>query len=186
MTLVMAFLLFFFQLSMVFAYGNYVHYATFMAARARLSAGPDVADQDTRTRDILVQMLKASSGSTGQDRFSMIGQAYGGGENSDLSGVQIDPSPFDPNDPNYSWLQGVRYTFKSTLFLMPFAPPPSGQGSAGQGGQGAQGPGGIGVNQLLLKSESFLGRETSDQECASGMKTRWNGLGKEALFDNGC
>lgn len=183
MTLVIAFLLFFFQLSMIFAYGSYVHYATFMAARARLSAGPDPGDQDVRTRNVLAQMLKASAGSSGQDRFSMIGQAYGGGQNSDLSGVDVDPSPFDPNNKLYSWLQGVRYTFKSRLFLMPFATANPAQAFQNQGPQGQAA---VGVNQVVLKSESFLGRETSDQECASGMRTQWNGLGKEAFFDNGC
>ena len=39
--LLMAFLLFYVQLSLLMGYGNYIHYATFMAARAYLSPGPD-------------------------------------------------------------------------------------------------------------------------------------------------
>ena len=41
----------------VFALGNYAHYATFMAARAYLSAGPNQGDQRNRATTVIDGML---------------------------------------------------------------------------------------------------------------------------------
>lgn len=183
MILLISFVLFFFQLSMVFAFGNYVHYATFMAARAYLSAGPDKADQQQRAEDVLVSMLKLSAGAPNVDKFPSISRACGDMVNSNVSGVTFDPAPLNLTDPATSWLQGVRYSFWSKLFVVPFA------GAAGTATVTA-GPacqGGAGANRMILRSESFLGREPSDTECATGMKNQWNGLGTDgSLYDNGC
>jgi len=152
MILFFSFFLFYFQLSMAFAFGNFVHYATFMSARAYLSAGPELGDQQTRARDVIVQMLKKSTGASGVDRFPFIAKGVGG---SDPGGFEVLNGA-----QGLSWMTGVRYTFRSKLFLIPMG------GST------------KGVNSVTLTSESWLGREPTSQECQAFMAGR--------LFDNGC
>jgi len=178
--LLMGFVLFFFQLSMVFAFGNYVHYATFMSARAYLSAGPTRTDQVNRARTVIIDTLKVSSTLAGQDRFPMIARGIQGndpaGFDVDMSGNQSFPAPNPPR--NLSWLQGVRYTFRSRLFLLPFGG--SGTPSSGNANVQGSGNGTQDVNSLTLTSESFLGREPADGDCQTQL-AKWNGI-----YDNGC
>lgn len=157
--LLMAFILFYLQLSLMFAWGNFVHYATFMSARAYLSAGPSLSDQQERARNVIVRMLKRK-GSSGTDRIPFIAKGEGG---TDVAGFLVDPpSEFNPTDRNSSWMQGVRYTFKSRVFLLPLAGKIDGS-----------------VNSVTLTSESWLGREPTYEDCAVFM----DNLG---ITDNGC
>ena len=161
MILFFSFFMFYFQITMIFAFGNFVHYATFMAARAYLSSGPNQEDQYTRARSVIVQMLKRSAGAAGIDRFPFIARGTDGG----------DPGGMDimENGRGQTWMTGVRYTFKSKLFMIPM------------GGTGSpRGP----VNSVKLTSESFLGREPSFSECDASM-TSGNGDGAWK-YDNGC
>ena len=152
MVLLFAFILFYVQLSLIFAWGNYVHYATFMSARAFLSAGPSMQEQKSRAQDVIIQMLK-ENGAPGQDKLKIVAKGEGG--NSEVLGLSIVSS----------WMNGVRYTFKSRLFLIPFA-------GAGKGKDSA--------NSLTLTSESWLGREPTYEECQKDM-------GKmKGIWDNGC
>ena len=155
--LILSFVLGFMQISLVLGYGNYVHYATFMAARAQLSAGYTQDDQFRRSRDVIVKLLKKSEGDPNTDRWPGLGRAVGG---SDVPGADFnDDARYSP-DPAFSWLQGVRYTFRSRLFMIPV--------------------GGNASSQMItLTSESWLGREPNFQDCRSSMIT-------EALIDNGC
>jgi hypothetical protein len=168
--LLLAFMLFYFQLSLVLSFGSYVQYATFMSARAYLSAGPSREDQATRARDVIVQMLKKSAGQSGMDKFPAIAKGFGQG---DPAGFNVDPpSQYNPTVRDFSWMQGVRYTFKSKLFMLPLA----GSGSAGRQEKASMSA----LNGLVLTSESWLGREPPDDECR-------NDMGKNAwFFDNGC
>lgn len=165
MVLLFGFLIFFIKASWMFAFGNYVHYATFMAARAYLSGGYSDKDEQTeRAKAVIIRMLKKSEGSAGVDRFPMIAQGVSSGTSGDrdIKGMEIRES--DSKDKSLFWMTGVRYTFKSTLFAMPFADSKSGD-SAGV---------------LTLTSESWLGREQGAFECESEM-------GKvKGIFDNGC
>jgi hypothetical protein len=162
--LLMGLLLFYVQLALMMGYGNYAHYATFMAARAYLSAGPDQMDQTSRAASVMVRMVKRSN-QEGLDRFPSIAQADGEGE---PKGVQIAaPENFSPTNKEFSWLQGVRYSFKSRLFLIPL-----GTGSSAAASKGA--------SVVKLKSESWLGREPSYVDCQGEMSE------KKGIFDNGC
>jgi len=166
--LFLAFTLFYFQLAMVLAFGNYAHYATFMAARSYLSAGANVGDQRERAKDVIVRMLKRSVGQAGIDKFPSIARGFGGSE---VGGLNMDsPSDFRTADRDYSWLQGVRYTFRSRLFMIPLA----GFSKAGRADLQPS------VNSLTLTSESWLGREPTYSECQNEMKVF------SGLFDNGC
>lgn len=168
--LLLAFMLFYFQLSLVLSFGSYVQYATFMSARAYLSAGPSRADQVERAKYVIVQMLKKSQGQAGVDKFPWIARGFKGG---DPAGFEVDPpGNYNPTDRDFSWLQGVRYTFKSRLFVIPLA----GTGSAGREERAGMST----INSLTLTSESWLGREPPDDECRNDMgKNGWS-------FDNGC
>jgi hypothetical protein len=83
----------------------------------------------------------------------------------DPKGIQIGPgNEFQETDRDFSWEEGVRYTFTSKLFLIPMG--------------GSQNPK---VNSLTLTSESWLGKEPSYAECLGELQKR----GK-AIIDNGC
>ena len=171
MILFVGFLLFFMKLSFFMAYGNLVQYATFLAARSYQASGPDENDQRDRAKLTLVRLLKKSEGETGTERFQAIAQGSGGG---DPIGAQVGPDAlFDPADDANSWLQGVRYTFRSRLFVNLLGDKPS----PPQPGQpGAQSPG-----VVSFISESWLGREVTESECRQE--------GEEVLrgeLDNGC
>jgi hypothetical protein len=170
--LMIAFLFFYFQLSMILAFGNFVHYATFMSARAYLSSGQDQDDQRSRARDVIVKLLKKSVGQAGVDKFPRIAKGFGQG---DPGGLMMDrPSQYQKGDPALSWMEGVRYTFRGKLFLIPL-------GGFGRGARSAQAEmGQSDPNSLTLTSESWLGREPAADECLGDMgKNGW-------FFDNGC
>jgi hypothetical protein len=158
MLLMLGFILFYIQLSFIFAFGNFTHYATFMSARAFLSAGPDIQDQMERAQAVIKRTVKTGSG----DRFPSIAKGSGGG----------DPEGFETistrGDRDSSWMNGVRYTFKSRLFLLPM-----GKDGGAKGGKKS-------VNEVTLTSESWLGREPTHDECKTEM-------GKyPGYWDNGC
>jgi len=160
MIFALSFILFFVQLSLVFGFANYVHYATFMAARAYQAAGQSQADQQARAQAVLTRMLKRG-GST-VDRFPAFGRGFGGG---DIRGAEIGCVGQCAGDPGFSWMTGVRYTFRSKLFMIPM---PGSPGAASS------------INSLTLTSESWLTREPTYTECQAVM-------GKmEGIFDNGC
>ena len=159
--LLLSFVLGFTQLSLVFGYANFVHYATFMAARAQLSAGVNEEDQIVVARRVLTKMLKRSEGQPGVDRWPSVARASGGGDGQ-VKGADFGNSQhYIAGDSSKSWMQGVRYTFRSRLFLIPVG-------------------GNASANSVTLTSESWLGREPSHSDCV----TQLSNLG--AVFDNGC
>lgn len=171
MLLIFGFLFFFIQLSLILAWGNYVQYATFMSARAYLSGGKTKDDQYERAKRVLQRMVKMSEGDS-RDRFPMIAKGQGDG---DPKGMEIGSSQnFDPNNYYLSWMQGVRYTFRSRLFLLPLGEKAN-RSDANAG-------------NLTLTSESWLSRDPSYADCVkyftdSGIGTIGSG---KVLIDNGC
>jgi len=141
---------------MVFAFGNYVHYATFMAARAFLSAGASPGDQESRAQDVIIQMLKKSQGQTGVDKFPSIAMAVS-------SGTIPGYTSFVNQTNDLKWMTGVRYVFRGKIFV-PF------------GAMGAKKE----INQVEFTSESFLGKEPSYSDCLSALGA------VHGIFDNGC
>jgi hypothetical protein len=162
--LLMGFVFFFMQISLIFGFGNYAHYATFMSARAYLSAGANRDDQIDRAKNVIIRTLKQSAVNPSVDRFPAIAKGTGGG---DPQGFNVDSPEYVPGNSNLSWLQGVRYTFRSKLFLIPL------------GGKSTDASGNS-ANQVTLTSESWLLREPTEDECESQ-------LGKvSGIYDNGC
>ena len=106
--------MFYFQLSMFFAFASYVHYATFMSARAYLAASQSEEDQKSRAREVIVLRLKKSSGQAGVDKFPLIAKGVGGG---DPGGFVVGQhSRYQDGYRGLSWLEGVRYTFQGKIF----------------------------------------------------------------------
>ncbi len=168
--LVVSINLFIFQTALVLAHGNYVHYATFMAARAYLAAGPDPEDQVRRAKDVIVGMLK-QRGSSALDRYPSIARGTGKDSTLGVQGLAVVPrggvtDQFSSGDRAKSWMQGVRYTFRSKLFIVPF------------GGVGRTSSRGASPNWVTLTSESWLGREPTSQECRDQLGGKY--------YDNGC
>ena len=127
-------------------------------------AAPIKKKQITRATTVVVAMLKKSAGQAGTDKFPSIAKAAGGG---DPTGATIgEGAQFQQGNRAYSWQQGVRYSFTSKLFIIPFA--------------GSDQSGGSSPNQLALTSESWLGRSVSFSECQQYMGQQ------SGVFDNGC
>jgi len=163
MTLLMGFVLFFVHLAFLFAYGNLVHYATFMSARAYLSAGEDPEGQVKRAQTVIIRLLKRSEVNPGVEKYQFVAK---GVEGEEIPGMYYSPkAPYDGKDRGFSWLQGIRYKFRATLPMIPL--------STGNGG----------ANSLTLTSESWLGREKTRVEVNSSM-LKLPGGGR-ILEDNG-
>ena len=105
----------------------------------------------------------------------MIAKGVGGDDPAGLAFDQSGSASFQPTH-DLSWLQGVRYTFRSRLFLLPFG----GSNAPSSGNNVNVLSGNQDVNSLTLTSESFLGREPADGDCQLEMRN-WNGI-----YDNGC
>ena len=163
--LVFGLLFFFVQLSLVLSWGNYVQYATYMSARAYLSGGVSKSDQIQRAKDVLTRMVKRGVVSN-EDRFPMIAQGFQGDDDT-VKGSSIGGGPvFDPGNYDLSWMQGVRYTFRSRLFVLPIGRP----GATPDASKG----------QAVLTSESWLGRDPTYQDCLATMREL------KGQIDNGC
>jgi len=163
--LVFSLLFFFIQLALVLSWGNYVQYATFMSARAYLSGGISRSDQVERATEVLTRMVKRGAVSN-DDRFPMIAQGFQGDDDT-VKGMSIVPG-LGPSNTDYalSWMQGVRYTFRSRLFVLPVGRP----GVAPDASKG----------QAVLTSESWLGRDPTYDDCLRTMRQL------KGQIDNGC
>ena len=169
LTLLISFILFFLQLTLLMGISNYIQYATFMAARAYLSSGPTQADQSNRAHSVINMMVKKGANSPGQDRFPTVIKGANGTDDTSV-GLSIDPDPFNKSDYSFSWIQGIRYEFQGRVFILPFGTSFSPKSQQ---------------NTLSFTSETFLGREPSYSECQQQMPTAPTS-GQQGIFDNGC
>ena len=102
---VISFFFFYIRMCAVFAIGNYIHYATFMAART-LSASTVSADQQESNAQAIVDAMI-----TGHFKSFI----------SPSGSPVIGPGDFYNNDSlQDSWNQGVSYSFKTKLSLYPW------------------------------------------------------------------
>lgn len=162
--LVFGLLFFFIQLSLMLSWANFVQYATFMSARAYLSGGVSPQDQEDRAREVLRRMVKRGNLSN-EDRFPMIARGFQGTD--EVVGASIGASQeFDETNYDLSWMQGVRYTFRSRLFVLPIGRPGSSPSAE--------------TGQAILTSESWLGRDPTYRECLSAVQSL------KGQIDNGC
>lgn len=190
----------FVQIAWGIAYGHYVHYATFMASRAYLSAGIVKEAQTSAAGDVLSQMLK---GGVGKDILPFVGKAREGGDRDTqgpepVAGAMVGTHPeaqAREHSRAYSWAEGVQYNYELNLFLLPIASFMSkdGEGKTIQGGPSDNPTKGVTwKGKIPMASDSFLGREPTTDECFQEMtlmSTR-NGIGRQDgndfIEDNGC
>jgi Flp pilus assembly protein TadG len=158
------------QIALSFSVANYIQYATFMAARAFLSAHPSEGEQKRAAASVLDAMLRPG----GSEVFGSIAKPSEG--TGDIPGATIGATSRvelrATNSRRKAWEQGVQYKFKTKLYMVPLIrPKPSKDGSG-----------------LELISETYLGREPTADECVKYLKKRQTDLGiqKPLIFDNGC
>jgi len=165
--IVISFFAFFMKMSAVFVVGNFIHYATFMSARAYMSSDLNQGVQQANGETVLREMvqgrwsflIKPDTSSTG----NVPGGYVGSGPYAQES-MQLD-----------AWNQGTTYTYSANLSLLPWS-------KENQS-----------VN-LKLSSESWMPREQSSSECKASMANAVNSLSGAGVnisvsdleLDNGC
>ncbi len=167
LAVLISFFMFFVKLSCTMVVANYVHYATFMAARAYQSSeiNPDQQLQNAEA------VLKETLG----NRFKSIIRPDPGAkglaeQSTGVPGGNVGSGPIllQEDALRYQWNQGVTYAFKALLGFFPFV-------SA------------RGENQTItisLVSESWAGRETTVEECLN-RKKQMGAVAPLLEWDNG-
>ncbi|MEW6058284.1 MAG: hypothetical protein AB1540_16910 [Bdellovibrionota bacterium] len=163
------------QVSLGLGVANYIQYATFMSARSLLSGHRTVRDQKTAAQSVIEATLKRQN----SDRFASIARAVGEG---DAAGAEISTALDagsrarlrDQSSRRTAWEQGVSYKFNIRLYMMPLLP------GAKRGA----------ANLVQLESESWLGRDPTEEECIQTLSDRKSRSGVNTdgpfYFDNGC
>lgn len=189
------------QLAWGMAFGHYVHYATYMAARAYMSAGAQKQDQVENAKNTLVALLKRDGGQ--QDLLPFLAKARTGdsrdigGGTEDVAGAFIGTHPHAENKQDsryYSFAEGVQYNFSVPLFL--FSLGGLIERDLGKNIDIGRGEDAVKPMQwrggIPFTSDAWLGREPSTAECFQEME-RISHVGvlnrsDGALFieDNGC
>lgn len=136
MMILISFSFFFIKMAAVFAIGNYIHYATFMAARSYMSSHDKVATQIESSEQVMKDMIGG--------RWKGMIKATGG--SGSVPGVTVGDGPIYRDERGDYWNQGVSFAFKSKLSLYPWS----------QKGQSVT---------LNLVSESWMPREETTEEC---------------------
>lgn len=161
----------YFQIAMGFGVANYIQYVTFMSARALLSSYTTEAAQKAAAKSVLEVMLNKN----GKDRFGGIAKGDGDGEPAGAvvgRGPKVTLGKGDARET--AWQQGVQYKFKIKMYFAPMVPGAK-RGEA---------------NTVKLTSETWLGRDPSEEECLTTLKDRKTrsgvGDGPDFLYDNGC
>lgn len=162
----------FVQVAMGFAVANYFQYATFMAARAYLSGQTREPLQKQAGEAVLEAMVKRN----GSDRFRSVAQGVGDGNIAGgFVGARNERVRLGVRESrNTAWEQGASYKFKMRMYMMPLI-------KGAKRGEAAK---------LELQSESWLGRDPTEEECIQQLLSKkaekfptQNG---DWLYDNGC
>ena len=172
--LLMGFVTFYTRFAFFLGYANVVQYATFMSARAYQSGAESIDDQKKAAENVIVALLKKGEGQRNTERFSIARGENGGSPRG--ANIGQDTANFVATDDDFSWLQGVRYSFRGQLFVNLFGSRPT-QASAASGAS----PG-----EVKLTSESWLGREPTAEECRRELATRSSNGNRPEAPDNGC
>lgn len=194
LTLIFAFM----QLAWALAWGHYVHYATFMASRAYLSAQETKAEQLENAAFVLRSLLKSKTGNG--ELIGTIVKARTG-DNRNIKGAEPVPGAYIGAHPfaeatgmtsrAFSWAEGVQYNWQFRLFILPLASfLKKDEGKRIQVGDAADGESLRWDGMIGLTSDAWLGREVTIEECRaflSDLSLRYpRGDQQEFLFDNGC
>lgn len=167
--IVFSFFFFYVKMAAVFAIGNYIHYATFMSARAYTASASNEDTQRQNAETVLKKMIG--------NRFKTVVSSFecegGCPENTmgSVSGGRVGPGPYAMEDPmRNAWNQGVTYSYKAKLSLFPW----NRDGDA---------------LTMKLVSESWMPREESIEECNQRKTTIRGSITVPNIkmeWDNGC
>ncbi len=164
--IVISFFFFFLKMSATFVVGNFIHYATFMSARAYMSSAKTQGDQQANAETVLQKMvggrwkalIKPDAGASGTVPGGFVGAGAYAQDNFALD----------------YWNQGVTYSYTSKLSVYPWS----------REGQGVD---------LKLTSESWMPREQSVDECNQTKAKVLSALAQSGITnaavewdDNGC
>jgi hypothetical protein len=168
--IVISFFFFYVKMAAVFAIGNYIHYATFMSARAYIASAPSEEAQRQNAETVLQKMVGS--------RFKAVVTATDcegacpEGTMGSVKGGRVGPGPYVLESPADSWNNGVSYSYKAKFSLYPWNRDSE-------------------AMTVKLTSESWMPREDSETECTE-RKGKVQGLlgsaGKniQVEWDNGC
>ncbi len=189
----------FIQLSWAIGFSHYVHYATFMSSRAYYSGAATKTEQFESAAAVLRTMLKNPAG---QDLLPFIAKARTGDERDISSGAEPVKGAFIGTHPEaegnentraFSWAEGVQYNFNVPIFLMPLATwvKDEGKGKSIRAGTEQEPTKAIEFKGAIpFTSDSFLGRESTYDECLKEITRITNSIGRgdgqEFIEDNGC
>ncbi|MBC7396092.1 MAG: hypothetical protein H7333_01500 [Bdellovibrionales bacterium] len=162
--IVISFFFFYIRMCAVFAIGNYVHYATFMSARAYMSSDSNKEKQKENATAVLQKMV--------EKRFqSLLSPKDGDGS---VKGATIGNGPYYDESPSQDlWNQGVTFHYTSKLALYPWSRDKQ-------------------SILLDLTSESWMPREEASDECEKTRATIEGSVGTairsdvKVEWDNGC
>ncbi len=162
MVLLLGFVFFYVQLSLVFGWSNYLQYATYYSARTLVASRASQGEQKDAAQAVLESMVHKG----GSARLPFVAR-----DDKGLSVGESSSEGFSKTQRASSWLEGARYSFKSKVFILPV-----GKGEL---------PGDS--KFLHLTSETWLGRETSESECRGDMASGASKSGAKTWeIDNGC
>jgi len=140
--IVISFFFFFLKMSATFVVGNFIHYATFMSARAYMSSAKTQGDQQTNAEKVLQQMVGGRWKALIKPDSAAAGSVPGG---------FIGAGSYAQDDPSLdNWNQGATFAYTSKLSIYPWS----------KEGQGID---------LKLTSESWMPREQSEGETKDTM-----------------
>ncbi len=165
--IVISFFFFYIRLAAAFAIGNYIHYATFMSARAYSSSAANVDAQKDNATQVLRNMVSG--------KWKAFIKPIAGG---DFPGATIGAGDFYNEDSRRNaWNQGTSYSYQIKISLYPW----SRESNA--------------FNNFKLTSESWMLREESaDETCVQKKPKMEKALGSTSPilsavsweWDNGC
>lgn len=188
----------FMQLAWALAWGHYVQYSTYMAARAYFSARATKGEQLESATNVLRAMVKNQAGN--RELVGSIVKARTG-DNRNVKGAEPVPGAFIGAHPfadatgmterAYSWAEGVQYNWQFKLFIIPLASfLRKDEGKTIQIGPQGEGETLRWDGMIGLTSDAWLGREVSVEECQIFMQQlsrRYpRGDTQDFLEDNGC
>jgi len=168
--IVISFFFFYLKMAASFAVGNYIHYATFMSARAYMASAANEEIQRQNAETVMQKMV----GTRFKGLFKAVDCDTGCAENTmgSVKGATVGKGPYAQEnfDLNY-WNQGVTYSYQAKLSLYPWS---RDQESV----------------TMKLVSESWLPREVSKDECvgrkaAIEQSLGSNGKNVKVEWDNG-
>lgn len=188
----------FIQICWAMAWGHYIHYSTYMAARAYVSGQQNEGQQLEAASNVLRSMVKRPG--TDEDLLGNIAPSRVG-DARDIPGDEPVPGAFIGTHPVaegfgldqrfYSWAEGVQYNFKFKLFILPLAWwLKRDEGKTIEIGPQGNTQNVVWTGFIDLTSDAFLGRENTNEECRTFL-LRLSGLNPRSdradyIYDNGC